>query len=324
MVAQSETPELSAATGFGVNPLDRLSDKRGEAEWVDALFKDASTRVLLFREDRPIVRLVAADVLAIRHDLAAARELGAKLDEAVLLGREPDGTALFAALLGANAPPPDADPMLEGADSALKAIDLRSLAVQGVLPPGDEGILAEGRSLTHWHATHGHCSRCGAKSTIAQAGWRRDCRSCGAQHFPRTDPVAIMLIADGDRCLLGRQPRFPPGFYSCLAGFIEPGETIETAVRRETFEEAGIRVGRVTYLASQPWPFPTSLMIGCIAQALSTDIVRDETELEDCRWFDRSEVEAMLDRRHPDGLTVSIPVAIAHHLIKWWVVGGKA
>jgi NAD+ diphosphatase len=315
-------PELSAATGFGVNPLDRLSDKRGEADWVEALFGAASTRFLLFREDRPIVRILAGGALAIRHDVNEARDLGARLDETVLLGREPDGTALFAAVLAAAAPPPDADPLMEGADSALKAIDLRSLVGQGVLPAGDDGILAEGRSLTHWHATHGHCSRCGAKSVSAQAGWRRDCPSCGAQHFPRTDPVAIMLIADGDRCLLGRQPRFPPGFYSCLAGFIEPGETIETAVRRETFEEAGIRVGRVGYLASQPWPFPTSLMIGCVAEAITTEITRDETELEDCRWFDRAEVLAMLERRHPDGLTVSVPVAIAHHLIKWWVTGG--
>ena len=131
-------------------------------------------------------------------------------------------------------------------------------------------------------------------------GYRRDCPNCGAEHFPRTDPVVIMLAIDGERCLLGRQARFAPGMYSCLAGFVEPGETIEDAVRRETAEEAGITVGRVRYHASQPWPFPSSLMIGCHAEALSRDIVRDDAELEACRWFSRAEVRAMLAGR-PSG-----------------------
>jgi NAD+ diphosphatase len=323
MSASAPLVELSAQTGFGVNRLDRLSDQRGNAEIVADLFDAPSTRFVVFQDDRPLVRIAGTDALVLRHTRAEADTLGARLADAVLLGREPDATALFAAVLAPTAPAPEADPGLEGGESVYKAIDLRSLVSQGILPAGDDGILAEARSLTHWHATHGFCSRCGARSTMAQAGWRRDCPSCGAQHFPRTDPVAIMLVTDGDRCLLGRQPRFPPGFYSCLAGFIEPGETVETAVRRETFEEAGITVGDVRYLASQPWPFPTSLMIGCVGAALSTDITRDETELEDCRWFERAEVAAMFERRHPHGLVVSAPTAIAHHLIKWWVTGGE-
>jgi NAD+ diphosphatase len=157
---------------------------------------------------------------------------------------------------------------------------------------------------------------------MASAGYRRDCPACGAQHFPRTDPVAIMLVTDGERCLLGRQPRFPAGMYSCLAGFIEPGETIEDAVRREIREEAGIRVGPVTYLASQPWPFPASLMIGCRGEALTTDIVREEEELEDCRWFSLDEARAMLASTHPDGLLAPNPIAIAHHLLKAFVEEG--
>jgi len=153
------------------------------------------------------------------------------------------------------------------------------------------------------------------------AGWRRDCPSCGAQHFPRTDPVVIMLTERGDRCLLGRQPHFAPGMWSTLAGFVEPGETIEEAVRRETLEEAGVTTGAVRYFASQPWPFPMSLMIGCIATATSEDLVIDRNELEDARWFARDEVAEMLMRTHPDGLFVPPPIAIAHHLIRSFIEG---
>ena len=137
---------------------------------------------------------------------------------------------------------------------------------------------------------------CGAATNIVEAGWRRDCPSCHVQHFPRTDPVAIMLPVAGERCVLGRSHRFQPGMWSCLAGFVEPGEAIEDAVRREAREEAGIICGRVSYFASQPWPFPTSLMIGCHAEALSREIVIDRVELDDARWFDREEVAAMLLR----------------------------
>jgi NAD+ diphosphatase len=156
---------------------------------------------------------------------------------------------------------------------------------------------------------------------VVHAGWRRDCAKCKAQHFPRTDPVVIMLATDGERCLLGRSPRFVPSMWSCLAGFVEPGEAIEDAVRRETREEAGIACGRVTYFASQPWPFPTSLMIGCHAEALNREIVVDREELEDARWFSKTEVADMLMRKHPEGLTTPPPVAIAHHLIRAWVEG---
>jgi NAD+ diphosphatase len=150
---------------------------------------------------------------------------------------------------------------------------------------------------------------------MEDAGYRRHCPACHANHFPRTDPVAIMIVRRRGRLLLGRQPMFQPGMYSALAGFIEPGETIEDAARREIFEESGIRVGEVRYLSSQPWPFPSSLMIGLIGEALTTDIVIDRDELEDVRWFDAPEVIAMLERRHPDGLTLPLPFAIAHHLV---------
>jgi NAD+ diphosphatase len=180
---------------------------------------------------------------------------------------------------------------------------------------------AQAKSLLGWHARHRFCANCGVPTEIVQAGWRRDCPACGMQHFPRTDPVVIMLVVHGDRCLLGRQPRFGKGMWSCLAGFVEPGETIEDAVRRETLEEAGVVCGRVTYFASQPWPFPMSLMIGCHAEALTAAITVDRTELEDARWFPRDEVAAMLMHRHPDGLTATHPYAIAHHIIRAWLEG---
>ena len=198
----------------------------------------------------------------------------------------------------------------------LKLIDLRSIAVGGLVPHDQAAMLAAAKALMHWHAHHRFCSNCGARTEVAVAGWRRDCKVCKATHFPRTDPVVIMLAVDGDACVLGRQPRFPKGMYSALAGFAEPGETIEAAVRREIWEEAGVECGAVQYFASQPWPFPASLMIGCFAEARGRSMKVDHVELEDARWFSREQAVALLERRHPDGLTAPIPMAIAHHLVK--------
>ena len=197
--------------------------------------------------------------------------------------------------------------------------DLRSIATTRLVAPEHVPPLAEAKSLLGWHARHRFCANCGAPTRDSHAGWRRDCPACGAEHFPRTDPVVIMLAVDGERCLLGRQARFAKGMWSCLAGFVEPGETIEEAVRRETREEAGIVCGRVAYFASQPWPFPMSLMIGCHARALTTDLIVDHAELEDARWFARDEVAAMMLRRHPDGLVLTHPFAIAHHIVRAWL-----
>jgi NAD+ diphosphatase len=195
---------------------------------------------------------------------------------------------------------------------------LRSIALQGLVSAKMVGALAQGKSVMYWHAHHRFCANCGAPTRVTAAGWRRECESCGRHHFPRTDPVAIMLATDGDRCLLGRQVRFPAGMYSCLAGFIESGETIEDAVRREIKEEAGITTGRITYLASQPWPFPCSLMIGCLAEATSRELKVDATELEDARWFTRDDARMMLRNAHPAKLFAPPKIAIAHHLLVAW------
>ncbi|MBS0532580.1 MAG: NAD(+) diphosphatase [Proteobacteria bacterium] len=201
----------------------------------------------------------------------------------------------------------------------LLVTDLRSIAVQGLVDGEHLPPIAEAKAVLHWHQRHRFCSNCGARTDVVDAGWKRLCPSCKTEHFPRTDPVVIMLIVDGDQCLLGRSPRFAPTMWSCLAGFIEPGEAIEDAVRRETREEAGILCGRVKYFRSQPWPFPTSLMIGCHAEAKSRDIVVDATELEAARWFSKNEIVTMLTRTHAEGLTTPPPVAIAHHIIRDWV-----
>jgi len=245
------------------------------------------------------------------------------MDEARALG--PAGETIFLGLLddaprfGYGLAPATAEALKER-DSFL-VTDLRSIAVQGLVAPEHLPPIAEAKAVLHWHLRHRFCPNCGAPTRAVQAGWKRDCPQCKVEHFPRTDPVVIMLASDGERCLLGRSPRFVPTMWSCLAGFVEPGEAIEDAVRRETREEAGIACGRVTYFASQPWPFPTTLMIGCHAEALSRDIVVDREELEDARWFSKSEVETMLLRKHPQGLTTPPPVAISHHLIRAWVEG---
>jgi NAD+ diphosphatase len=207
---------------------------------------------------------------------------------------------------------------VEALPEMVKAVDYRSVYVQGLIDPPAMGALAQGAALLAWHASHRFCSRCGHESEMRAGGYRRLCPHCGAEHFPRTDPVAIMLAVRGERCVLGRSPRFAPGMYSCLAGFIEPGETIENAVRRETLEEAGIRLGRVVYHASQPWPFPYSLMIGCYGEALDEEIRMDGAELEDCRWFAKDEVRAMIAGASGLGITVPPPGAIAGHLIRAW------
>src|SRR5213082_3521260 len=170
-------------------------------------------------------------------------------------------------------------------------------------------------------SVRGKCSalQFGTHTAMKEGGWKRECPNCKAEHFPRTDPVVIMLVTSGEKCLLGRQKHFPPGMYSCLAGFVEAAETIEDAVRREIFEESGIRCTDVSYYMTQPWPYPSSLMIGCAARATSEDIIVDRTELEDARWFDRAEAMLMLKREHPDGLAGPHPFAIAHHLVGRWL-----
>ena len=185
-------------------------------------------------------------------------------------------------------------------------------------------IYGEARTMIDWHARHRFCAQCGQLTQPAKGGWQRDCPGCKAQHFPRVDPVAIMLVEypgeDGGRLLLGRQSRFPARSFSALAGFIEPGETVEEAVAREVFEEAGVRVTGVRYIASQPWPFPSQLMIGCIAHASSLELTIDKTEIEDARWFTRADVAEALAKGAESASFVPPPrQAIARDMLQWWL-----
>jgi NAD+ diphosphatase len=299
-------PEASSHVGYAGNRIDRRSEQR-TPESMAAALSDGAARFYVFRGDPALVKTGLQPLFT----LAEAEALGLDRDKAVLLGWTPEGPRLAAMV-------PETYPLDE---AQLAAVNLRALAVAGELAADHLGALAQARSLLNWHGRHRFCSNCGTPTTIAIGGYRRDCPACGVEHFPRTDPVVIMLAIHGDRALLGRSARFAAKSYSCLAGFMEPGETIEDAVRRETHEESGIRIGRVRYFASQPWPFPASLMIGCHCEALSTEIRRDETELEDCRWFAREEVRDMLAGTHPDGLVTPVRMAIANHIIRAWAEG---
>jgi NAD+ diphosphatase len=315
--------------GFVVDSFDRGSYRREDPVEVARLRAREDARALIVARDMPVLRKTAngLDALMPINEIEA---LGGAEVEA-LLGLLPNGAPIFVALLADEAVEQRSDSsdgfldrriLIVPGREDLKLIDLRSIAVGGLAPHDQVAMLAAAKALMHWHAHHRFCANCGALSDVAVAGWRRDCKVCKATHFPRTDPVVIMLAIDDDVCLLGRQPRFPKGMYSALAGFVEPGETIEAAVRREICEEAGVVCGAVKYFASQPWPFPASLMIGCFAAAEGRAVKVDRVELEDARWFSREEAVALLEKRHPDGLAAPMPVAIAHHLLKQWAYEG--
>ncbi len=298
---------------FGGNPLDRASERRGDREWVGKLLDDPETRVLALRDLKPFILGGAAPALD-WQPVAPWRlqiDAGATL---IFLGLG-DGRAHFAIdATGADVAP----------DIDTELIDVRALAP--TLAGGEAAILAEARSLLDWHTRHRFCAQCGSPTRVASAGWVRRCPDCRASHFPRTDPVVIMLAVRGERALLGRNRRRAGARFSCLAGFVEPGETLEEAVRREVREESGIRCGRVRYLATQPWPFPSSLMIGFLAEALTEEITVDPEELAEARWFPRDEIREMVKRAaagpdDPAQLSLPQPIAIAHHICRRWSHG---
>lgn len=295
---------------FISNTLDRAAHLRLNDEKLFALENKRDSRAYVIYRDSLVMKKDGDNVRALLS-----------IDEALKFGANPgtiflglrDGAAVFGMSIS-----PQASEKLIGRDDVVVS-ELRGMAMQGIVPPEELSAVAQAKSMVSWHQRHGFCANCGAKSSMAEGGWKRVCPSCKTEHFPRTDPVVIMLVSNGDRCLLGRQKQFPPGMYSCLAGFVEAAETIEDAVKREIFEESGIRCTDVTYYMTQPWPYPSSLMIGCSARALNDEIVIDKVELEDARWFDRDEAMLMWKREHPDGLAGPHPFAIAHHLLGRWL-----
>ncbi|MBV0910792.1 NAD(+) diphosphatase [Anianabacter salinae] len=314
---------IAETVTFGGSGLDRAAELRGDPEQIDAARRDPGTRWLPVWRGKPLMRQAdeaAGGWIAAGHSLIA--ESGGP---EVFLGRD-SGAPRFA--VDVSAWEPEALPDTLGAffdpseqrhpdlPDDMAFAELRGAMTR--LTPREAELLATARATLGWHATHRFCARCGGESVAAQGGWQRDCPACGGHHFPRTDPVVIMLITRGNSVLLGRSPGWPDGMYSLLAGFVEPGETIEAAVRREVMEEAGIKVGAVSYLASQPWPFPSSLMLGCAGEALSSAITVDPVELEDALWLSREEVAAC-QAGNDDRIKPARKGAIAHFLLSNWL-----
>jgi NAD+ diphosphatase len=304
--------------------LDRLSPRRSDTTYLDGLLADPKTRFLVLADHKPVIRSNADRSHASIRWLSAAdlATTDIPVQDPLFLGVETaTGIAHFALAVTEH--------RTRHAPRALELlrpiVDLRALAMQGIMSAEDLSLVGQAKALAHWHDNCRCCGRCGGTTLVKDGGWKRSCWACGADYFPRMDPVVIMLVVDkaGGRCLLGHESRFSkePKMYSTLAGFLEPGEEIEHAVRREVLEEAGLRIGEVRYHSTQPWPFPHSLMIGCVGYAETTDITIDPREIEEARWFSREEIRAMLDKRHPQNWWVPGQQAIACALITSFVEG---
>lgn len=279
---------------FAASPLDRAGHLRRDAQWLEAALAAPQTRLVAIGDAKPLMRDDA--ILWLTPDQAPPAA------QAVFLGVDKAGAAVFAV---------EARDVPEGGEF----VELRAAAA--TLSGEDLAILGCAKSLLDWHVRHPFCAACGAATTSAEAGWKRVCPACAAEHFPRVDPVVIMLASRGEYCLLGRQKRFAPRVYSALAGYVEPGESAEEACARELKEEAGVVATRITYHSTQPWPFPSSLMIGLLAEVEGEALTIDYTELEDARWFSRAETRAILEGRH-ESVRCPPPLAIAYHLIAAW------
>jgi NAD+ diphosphatase len=302
---------------FGGSHLDRAAALRGDAAHITTLL--ARGYVLPLWRGKPLSD--GTDLLWI----PASHPALADASPSVFLGLD-SGVARFAQDISHWQPDAETatvgsfvDPSVQHHPAVPGSAGFRELrGLMTVLSSRAAELAATARAILQWHTTHGFCATCGVASQVTMAGWQRTCPACGAHHFPRTDPVVIMLVTHGNRCLMGRSPGWPDGMYSCLAGFVEPGETIEAAVRREVAEESGIRIGTVRYLASQPWPFPASLMIGCAAEAITDTITIDPAELEDAIWVTREEMVTVMAGEHPR-LKPTRKGAIADFLIANWL-----
>jgi len=299
---------------FSGNRLDRAGDRRGDPDWLAAQLRDPRATALALWNGQPLVTETQdGEVVAARLDGGLALELAGSLEPVVFLGLSDEGPVLAIDLEGVADP---AQGLLLGRG---RFADLR--ATVAALPASDANLIGTARSLFDWRRHHRFCSACGRPCQAADGGWRRVCPSCHAQHFPRVNPCVIMLPVRGDQCLLGRQAAWVKGRFSTLAGYVEPGESIEEACAREALEESGLTVTTVHYHSSQPWPFPSNLMIGLIAEVGDGEAVADLAELEMVRWFTRAQARALLEGQL-EGLGTPPKTAISHHLIRYWAYGG--
>ncbi|EJL32937.1 Zn-finger containing NTP pyrophosphohydrolase [Caulobacter sp. AP07] len=309
---------------FAGNPLDRAGERRGDESWLAEKAADPQSLAVAIWNGKPLVEDApppadkgadgksleakgGVQIAYLRADMA--KDLAATPERLLFLGLWKD-IAVFAVDLEGG--PDPAEGPLQGLG---RFEELRSIAP--TLPPPDAGILATAKSMFEWRRKHRWCSNCGQETHVTDGGWKRQCASCKTEHFPRTDPVAIMLALHDGKCLLGRQAAWPPGMYSALAGFVEPGETIEEACARELMEEAGLTATAVRYHSSQPWPWPSSLMMGLVADVDSDEAAPDQTELEAVKWFTKDEAKALI-KGELEGFFAPPPLAIAHQLIKAW------
>jgi NAD+ diphosphatase len=311
------TPTLRTTT-----LLDRKGIKRSDEAYLAAIAGRADARYLVLADQKPVIHSNEARTEAsIRwYSREQLEKLGLPTADALFLGVDrKTGAGHFAISVTEHR-----TRNVPGAIESLRPIvDLRGLAMQGIMSSDDISLIGQAKALSHWHENARCCGHCGGTTIVKDGGWKRKCWACGMEHFPRTDPVVIMLVVAGDECLLGHEARFAkePRMYSTLAGFIEPGEDIEHAVQREVFEEAGIEVGDVKFHSTQPWPFPHSLMIGCVGYAKTKTIKIDPTEIEEALWFKRDDVRLMLDGKHPNNWWVPGQQAIARALITSFVEG---
>ena len=288
------------------HPVDRAAHHRTDEAWLETAMAGEDVLVFLMQKGQPLVAANGQNLVWLGPEVARL----SPQEERLFLGKDKAGAPIFAINLGPSF-------KLEG--SLLQGTgdftDMRAAA--GGLSPMEANLASTARSILEWHRSHRFCSKCGAESEVAEAGWKRVCPSCGAEHFPRTDPVAIMLAVKDDKCLLGRQAGWPAGFWSALAGFVEPGETVEQAATRELFEEAGIKAdpAKAEYLFCQPWPFPSSLMVGIIVEAETTEVSVEQDELEDAIWITREEARQVLAGTHPN-IYAPPAMAVAHHILK--------
>lgn len=302
---------LTAFTNvFAGNPLNRASERRGDGSWLAEKLADPSSLAVAIWNGKPLLERGKNGETQISYiPTKMAEDLAKGFERLLFMGLWQD-TAVFAVDLDQTADPTEGP--LQGLG---KFEDLRASALN--LSVAEAGIAATARQMFEWRRRHKHCANCGEPSEARDGGWKRVCPSCHAEHFPRTDPVVIMLAHNDGKCLLGRQAAWPKGMFSALAGFLEPGETIEEACARELNEEAGLLTSRVTYHSTQPWPYPSSLMIGLIAEVENQDAAPDQTELSEVRWFTKDEARQLIAGKI-EGVFAPGKMAIAHQLIKAW------